>query len=169
MKKYLPVMLDVTNKKILILGAGKAGAEKLRTLGGLGIKVTVISETFLEEFQDKPWLDLIQKSYEYGDLNGFDIVYCGINNPNLESLVLQEAKEKSILINFIDKVEDSQFISASSIIKEAFTIFISTYGKAPGGAKKLREEIESKLDLEHLNREINILAEERARKKLHAS
>lgn len=165
MKKYLPVMLDVTHKKILLLGGGKASAEKLRTLEQLGQKIKVISPEFQLEFYEKPWLDLVHRKYVYGDLDGFDVVYCGINDPCVESLVSEEAKEKKILVNFIDKVEDSDFISAASIIKSSFTLFISTYGKAPGGAKLIREELEKTLDLDSLDSTVSGMAKERKKKK----
>ncbi len=165
MKKYLPIMLDVSDKNILILGAGKASAEKLRTLSQLGKKISVISKNFCEEFLNKDWLVLKQKPYEYGDLKGFNVVYSGVNNKNVEYEILKEAKERNILINFIDQVENSDFISASSIIRNNFTIFISTYGKTPGGAKKVRQEIESQLQLDKLDRELEILIQERERKR----
>lgn len=169
MKTYLPIMLDVSTKNILLLGGGKASAEKLRTLSGLGKKIRVISESFSDEFLDKPWLELVKKSYEYGDLDGFDLVYSGVNNKIIETEILREAKERNILINFIDQIDSSDFISASSLIRDSFTIFISTYGRSPGGAKKIREEIESKLDLESLNQEISIMARERAKRKENVS
>jgi len=169
MKTYLPIMLDVTEKNILILGAGKASAEKLRTLSSLNKKIRVISKSFREDFLDKPYLELIQKEYEYGDLKGFDVVYSGVNDKKVELEILKEAKERKILINFIDQVDSSDFISAASIIKDSFSIFISTYGRSPGGAKKIRQEIEAKLNLEHLSQEISKLAQERKKRKENAS
>ncbi|MCB1176147.1 MAG: hypothetical protein KDK36_01090 [Leptospiraceae bacterium] len=164
-KKYLPLMMDVTEKKILILGGGKASAEKLRTLSQLGKKVRVISPEFVEDFNGKDWLELVRREYQYGDLDEFDIIYCGINDQDLEKEIKREAVSKGKFINFIDKVEYSDFISVAGFIKDTFSIFISTYGKAPGGAKKIREIIEDKLDLEKLDKEISEYIVERERKK----
>ncbi|HMY29845.1 MAG TPA: NAD(P)-dependent oxidoreductase [Leptospiraceae bacterium] len=158
-------MMDVTNRKILLLGGGKASAEKLRTLAQLNLRITAISPQFIEEFHSLDWIDFIYRKYQYGDLEGFDIVYCGINDPIEEKKILQEAKERKVLINFIDQVEDSDFISASTLIRENFTLFISTYGKSPGGAKMIREEIESKIDLSNLDRQVGVKAKEREMKK----
>lgn len=165
MKQYLPIMLDVTNKNILILGAGKASAEKLRTLAQLGKPITVISKTFCDEFLSKDWLILKQKPYEYGDLKGFDVVYSGVNDKIVEHEIFKEAKERNVLINFIDQVENSDFISAASIIRKNLTIFISTYGKTPGGAKRIRQKIESQIQLDELDLELEKLILERERKK----
>jgi siroheme synthase-like protein len=164
-KIYLPVMLDVTNTEILVLGGGKASAEKLRTLSQLNKKIKVISKEFISDFYEKDWLELVQREYQYGDLNGFKIVYCGINDPVIEKVVLQESIERNILINFIDKVEDSQFISVAGFIKKSFSIFISTYGKSPKGAKRIRQEIENKINLEELDTEITEYIKEREKRK----
>lgn len=158
-------MLDVSNKNILLLGGGKASAEKLRTLSQLGKRITAISPEFIEEFHSLDWIDFIYRKYEYGDLKDFDVVYSGVNNRSVEKEILKEARERNILINFIDKVEDSDFISASTLMKENFSIFISTYGRSPGGTKMIRQEIEAKLNLEELNQKIGIMAKERESRK----
>lgn len=155
------MMLDVSNKNILLLGGGKASAEKIRTLSQLGKRITAISPDFIEDFHSLDWIDFIHRKYQYGDLKNFDVVYSGVNDRNVEKEILREARERNILINFIDKVEDSDFISASTLMTENFSIFISTYGRSPGGAKMIRQEIELKLNLEELDQKVGIMAKER--------
>ena len=152
-KRYLPVMLDITDKKILIIGAGRACLEKLRSLSQTGVRADVISLKFEPEFLEKSWLNLIQKKYTSGDLKGYDIVYSGVNDPEVEREIREEAKTENILINFVDNVEFSDFISPSLIQKKFFSIFISTFGKGPGMTKKIRKTIEASIDLDHLNKE----------------
>lgn len=158
-------MLDVTSKNILLLGGGKASAEKLRTLSQLGKRITAISPDFIEEFHSLDWIDFVYRKYQYGDLNGFDVVYSGVNDKEVEREILKEAQERKVLINFIDKVEDSLFISASTLIQDNFSIFISTYGRAPGGAKLIRQELEAKIDLLDLNLKVGDMAREREQRK----
>lgn len=148
------MMLDVTDRNIVVFGGGRASAEKLRTLSGLNKNITVISPEFGQEFRDKPWLNLIERKYKKGDLKNFDLVYSGINDPVVKKEILAEARENRIPINFIDDVEHSDFISAASLIRNSFTIFISTYGKGPGGTKKIRESIESAINLDALDAEV---------------
>ena len=131
-------MLDVTKKNILLLGGGKASAEKLRTLSQLGKRITAISPDFIEEFHSLDWIDFVYRKYQYGDLKGFDVVYSGVNDRDVEKEILKEAQERNVLINFIDKVEDSLFISASTLIYDNFSIFISTYGRHGWQPKNIR-------------------------------
>ena len=159
------MMLDVTNKNILLLGGGKASAEKLRTLSQLGKRITAISPDFIEDFHSLDWIDFVYRKYQYGDLKGFDVVYSGVNDRNVEKEILKEARERNVLINFIDKVEDSLFISASTLIHENFSIFISTYGRAPGGAKLIRQELEAKINLPEIDQRVGEMAREREARK----
>lgn len=160
------MMLDVTKKNILLLGGGKASAEKLRTLSQLGKRITAISPDFIEEFHSLDWIDFVYRKYQYGDLKGFDVVYSGVNDRDVEKEILKEAQERNVLINFIDKVEDSLFISASTLIYDNFSIFISTYGRAPGGAKLIRQELEANIDLLGLNQRVVEMAKEREARKM---
>ncbi|MES0490020.1 MAG: bifunctional precorrin-2 dehydrogenase/sirohydrochlorin ferrochelatase [Leptospirales bacterium] len=152
-KKYLPVMLDITEKRILIIGGGRACLEKLRSLSQTGVTVDVISPEFEPGFSGKDWLNLIQKEYTPGDLKGYDLVYSGVNSPIVERQIREEAKMENILINFVDNVEFSDFISPSLIQKKFFSIFISTFGKGPGMTKKIRKTIEATIDLDGLDQE----------------
>lgn len=162
-KIYYPIMLEISEKKILIIGAGPAAAEKLRSLEQIcrrsevkevckkTRKVRVIAKEFSEAFLHKDWLELVHKPYESGDMKGFHLVYVGINDPAIEEKILHDAHGQNVLINFIDKVEDSDFISPSVLLRENYSIFISTYGKGPGMTKKIRKAIEDKIDLEKLD------------------
>ena len=145
-------MLDVSDKNILVIGGGPACAEKLRSLGQLNKNITAISPDFIDDFNDKPWIQCIKRKYAPGDLENFHIVYVGINDPSEEMIILKEARERDILINFVDQVTYSDFISPSVLIKNFFSIFISTNGKGPGASKFIRKEIEEKIDLNELDR-----------------
>ena len=151
-KIYLPIMLDVSEKNILLIGGGAACAEKLRSLGQLNKEITAISPEFCEDFSDKSWIKMIKRKYSPGDIKGFHIVYVGINDPDEEMKILEEARHEGILINFVDQVKFSDFISPAVLIKNFFSIFISTNGRGPGASKYIRKEIEEKIDLEELDR-----------------
>jgi precorrin-2 dehydrogenase/sirohydrochlorin ferrochelatase len=162
---YLPVLLDITDKKILLIGAGNACREKLNSLSQLKTDITVISPVFHDDFKNKAWIHTIQREYRKNDLKGFDIVYIGINNPETEKEIYEESRNLNVLVNFVDKVEYSDFISPSLIKRENFSIFISTYGKGPGAAKKIRQTIENQIDLDQIDMETDKYIKERNKKK----
>ena len=163
-KVYLPLMLEVSKKNILLIGGGSACAEKLRTLSQLGKRVTAIAPEFSDSFDGLDWIDFIYRKYMPGDLKNYDIAYVGINNFSEEMKILEEAKLENVLVNFVDQPAFSDFISASVLIKKFFSIFISTNGRGPGAAKMIRKEIESKLDLDALNERAGEFIAERKKK-----
>lgn len=160
-RKYLPIMLDVTGRTVLLLGGGRAAAEKLRTLDQIRPKTRAIAREFLPIFDDYPWIIRENRAYTPGDLAGADVVYCGLNDPVVEGAVAREARERGILINFIDDREKSDFISASVLARKHFSIFVSSYGRSPGAVKKLRQMIESTFDLDDLDLMVARMAAER--------
>ncbi len=150
-KVYLPLLMDITDKKVLLIGAGKACAEKLRTLSQLSIPVTVIAPHIDQAFLNKEWITIEKRSYKAGDLKGYDIVYVGVNNPELEDEIEKEVIRENCIVNYVDRPARSDFISPSLIQKEHFSIFISTFGEGPGATKAIRKTIEETLDLEKLD------------------
>ena len=144
-------MLDVTDKKILMIGAGKACREKLKSLAQLNMPVTVIARDFHRDFLDAAWITLVRKQYEPGDLNGFDLVYVGVNNPQLALQIEQDGRKLGLMMNFLSASERSDFISPSALIKKHYSIFVSTFGRAPGATKKIRDQLETQLNLDQID------------------
>ena len=163
-RQYLPVMLDVTAMKIVLIGGGKACAEKLRSLGQLDKEITVIAPEIDPVFENKSWIHIERRKYRSDDLEGVGLAYVGVNNPALQKEILADARRNHVLINFVDKVEDSQFISPSVLRKSHFSIFISTYGRGPGAVKEIRRTIENKLDLDSLDQMTGEYVQHRAHK-----
>lgn len=164
-RQYLPVLLDVTRKNILMIGAGSACAAKLKSLSELQKEICVISPDFHRDFLNKKWIQKIDRKYRPGDLKGYQIIYCGVNDPKIQTQIMEEAKAEHALVNFVDHVEESDFISPSSLIKKNFAIFISTFGRGPGITKKIRQKIEEKIDLDALDREAEEYIQNRTQKK----
>lgn len=146
-------MYDLTNREILIVGGGIKTLEKLRTFKNINKNINVIAVDPVPELLESPLVTVIKKEYETGDMDGFDIVYIDSQNPEKVEAIVREARKKKILVNTIDIPEKSDFISVSSIAKKFFTIFISTNGRGPGFARRLREYMEETLNLDELDEE----------------
>lgn len=162
---YLPVMLDITAKSVLLVGAGRACAEKLRTLSQLSIPLTVIAPQIDEAFLGKPWIDIIERPYQRGDAKGYDVVYIGVNDPELTQKIREEAAAQGALVNVVDNPALSDYISPSLIQRPSFALFISTFGRGPGATKKIRQTIEEALDLDELEEFVKTYVQERDLKK----
>lgn len=163
-RHYLPVLLDITDKRILMIGAGQGCAAKLQSLSQLKRQIDVISPEFHSDFLNKDWIRPIKRKYQTGDLNGYHVVYAGVNDPVIEGQILAESRHQGILVNFVNHVDRSDFISPSSLIRKHFAIFISTFGQGPGITKKIRTLIERNIDLDALDLEARNYIENRTQK-----
>ncbi|RZL12200.1 MAG: siroheme synthase, partial [Pedobacter sp.] len=93
-------------------------------------------------------LKIKQKSFEADDLNDVDIVFAATNNNSLNELIRLEAHKKGLLINVADKPELCDFYLGSIVKKGDLKIAISTNGKSPTIAKRLKEVLNEGLPAE---------------------
>jgi len=145
---YFPAYIKLNNQKILIIGAGKIAHEKLKHLLDFTDSITVLGAVATKEIKSTVHtynLELIEKSYEKNDMDGYDIVIVAIDDINKQKEIYLEAKEKKILCNTVDVTEFCDFIFPSYIKKGDLTISVSTSGASPAVAKYLRKYIENLL------------------------
>lgn len=150
--RYYPLFLDVSGKKCLIAGGGKVGTRKAQTLCRCGAKVTVVSPLFSEplmEFAQRHPLTLKKKAYETADLEGAFLIIAATGDRLLNQAIRNDAKRMKILCNIADQPEESDFIVPSVVSRGDLSVAVSTSGKSPALAKKLRKELEKAFGWEY--------------------
>ncbi|HEY5509073.1 MAG TPA: NAD(P)-dependent oxidoreductase, partial [Paludibacter sp.] len=98
---FLPISINVTNKKILLIGGGKVATHKGTIMARFVTNVTVISPDFTPEILQLPYT-FIEKEYEKSDLVGFFLVYVCTGNHELNAQVKVDAEELGILTSVRD-------------------------------------------------------------------
>jgi hypothetical protein len=142
-----PVFLKLEKLSLLIVGGGYVGMEKLQAViansPATNIKLVAkeISEEIKELASDYPNLQLVEKPYSIDDLVNIDIVIAAINDEIISTQIVQDARAKSILVNAADKPELCDFYLSSVVKKGNLKIAISTNGKSPTIAKRVKEVI----------------------------
>jgi len=76
-------------------------------------------------------------------LEGVFVVIAATDDPNLNRLVSRVAKKKGLLVNAVDQPADCNFIVPSILRRGHLCIAVSTSGKSPAMAKKVREDLEA--------------------------
>jgi siroheme synthase-like protein len=143
-----PVFLKLHRLNILLVGAGKVGAEKLHSIlnNSPESRVTVIGEKISDEvgrIAVKNWnVRLTQRKFQFSDLNHTDIVFLATNDYQLHKSIVKELRGKKILVNVADTPELCDFYLGSIVQKGHLKIGISTDGRSPTVAKRLREYLE---------------------------
>ena len=151
-----PIFLKLEQLSLLIVGGGYVGNEKLTAVlqnspkSSITLVATVISEEIVALAKDYPNITLIERSYQTDDINGHDIVIAALNDSTVSEQVSRDAKQKGKLVNVADKPALCDFYLSSVVQKGNLKIAISTNGKSPTIAKRLKEFLNETLP-EELN------------------
>jgi precorrin-2 dehydrogenase/sirohydrochlorin ferrochelatase len=143
--KYYPAFLNLKDKPCLIIGGGTVGTRKVKTLLKCGALVTVISPELSPELQnlsDNGKINWIPRFYRESDLNDMFLVFSATDNLSVNRQIADEASKANILCNIADQPESCDFMVPSSIDRGDLIIAVSTSGKSPALAKKLRQDLE---------------------------
>ncbi|MEI7736020.1 MAG: bifunctional precorrin-2 dehydrogenase/sirohydrochlorin ferrochelatase [Ferruginibacter sp.] len=146
-----PVFLKLENLRLLIVGGGYVGMEKLQAVISnspatiITIVALQISDAIKEVAKQYPGITLSEKKYTADDLAGHDIVIAAINDPGISKQVVEDANCKKILVNAADKPELCDFYLGSVVKKGNLKIAISTNGKSPTIAKRVKEFLNNAL------------------------
>lgn len=140
-----PVFLKVHQFDTLIVGGGEVGLEKLSFLlrSSPHAKVTLVGKEIREEIKElayrHPGVTLMERLYSKADLTEMQMAIVATENPALNRKIRDEAKSRGILVNVADTPELCDFYLGSIVTKGDLKIGISTNGKSPTVAKRLRE------------------------------
>lgn len=149
-----PVFLKLEQLSLLIVGGGYVGNEKLTAVLQNSPKTTIklvaisISEEIKEVAKSYPNITLIEKPYQANDIDGNDIVIAALNDAVVSEQVSIDAKQKGKLVNVADKPALCDFYLSSVVQKGNLKIAISTNGKSPTIAKRLKEFLNETLPAE---------------------
>ena len=149
-----PVFLKLNELHTLLVGAGSVGLEKLTAIlnNSPEAKVTVIALAIAPDMHvlsaEYPGVKILQKSFTDSDLDDADVVIAATNDSNLNKFIRQSAHDRKLLVNVADKPELCDFYLASIVQKGDLKIAISTNGKSPTIAKRLKEVLNDGLPAE---------------------
>jgi uncharacterized protein len=140
-----PVFIKLEELPVLLVGAGNVGLEKLQALlqNAPATFITVVAGTIsagVKELAEKHSnILLVERNFEASDLNDKGIVVVAVDDNAVSSYIRTLAKEKNLLVNVADKPELCDFYLGSIVQKGNLKIAISTNGKSPTIAKRLKE------------------------------
>ena len=150
--KYYPVHLDINNRNCLVVGGGGVGTRKVKTLLECGARVTVVSREISAQLQALAAsgdINLEQRSYRSEDLKGMFLVIGATDDMVLNRQISNDAEQLNTLCNIADRPEVCNFILPSIVRRDDLVITISTSGKSPAMAKKLRKALENQYGEEY--------------------
>ena len=152
--QLFPVFIKLNELHTVLIGAGNVGLEKLTAILNNSplARVTIIAKTFVPEIHtlsaEFDGLTIIQKAFSDTDLDNADLVIAATNDNELNIYIRQSAHDRKLLINVADKPELCDFYLGSIVQKGNLKVAISTNGKSPTVAKRLKEVLNEGLPSE---------------------
>ena len=144
--KYYPVNLNINNRSCLVVGGGKVATRKVETLLACGARVTVVSPEVCDAIEKlaaaSDRIAIVRRGYASNDLDGHFMVIGATSDMPLNRRISADAEKQNMLCNIADVPEVCNFILPAVIRRGDLIIAVSTSGKSPAFAKKLRQDLE---------------------------
>jgi len=166
----LSIELNLEGRNVLVVGGGRIALRKVKTLLPTGARITVVAPQFDPEFENlsskgesRPrsshFIALKNRPYEPLDLRGIFMVFICTDQPAVNAQVSNDARARRILVNNACDYLDGDFIVPARMdFGENIAVTVSTQGRAPSLAKKLKQKIlaEWGKELEQVEKEFHI-------------
>lgn len=143
--KLLPIFLKLDGLRVLIIGGGLVAAEKISAIlnNASPLSITIVADTVCNEVyllaNNNNNIEIIERKYEIGDIEDVDLVFAAVNDPFLAQSIHREARVAGKLVNVADIPDACNFYLGSVVQKGNLKIAISTNGKSPTIAKRIKE------------------------------
>jgi siroheme synthase-like protein len=150
--QFYPIFLDLRGRSCLVVGGGAIGTRKTEGLLAAGAMVTIISPQASDEvtrWATERKVRYLQRTYCEGDLKGYFIAFGATGVSEIDVLMACEASREGVLLNVVDRPILCNFISPAVLQRGDLAIAVSTGGKCPGFAKRLRQKLERTITPEY--------------------
>lgn len=150
-KLLFPMFMDISDKKVLVIGGGKVAARRVRTLLDFAGEILVVAPDAKEEIVQLAKEGIIsyeKRPYEKSDLNGADIVLAATDDISLNDEIYGDCKRLGITVNVASDREKCDFHFPGIVKKGPVVIGINAGGNDHRGAKEMRLKLQRYLDSE---------------------
>jgi siroheme synthase-like protein len=160
-----PVSLDLAGRTAVVIGDEAVAQGKVEGLLAAGAHVTVVADgpaEALSALASDPRVTVARRPWRPADLDdGAAVCVAASRDPGTRAAVCQAARDRGVLVNVMDDVEHCDFAAPALVRRGDLLIAISTGGRSPALARRLREELEGRFGDEWAA-VLDLLAEVRA-------
>lgn len=147
-----PVNLNIDGRSCLVIGGGAVAGRKVQSLLAAKAGVTVMSPgttPLLADLAAAGRVRHISEAYRPGAIDDFFIVICATDDPAVNRAAAAEARARGALVNVVDAPELCDFTVPAQVCRGDLLLTVSTGGKSPAFARRLREELEDRYGPEY--------------------
>ncbi len=139
--RHYPVFLDLRDRPVLVVGAGKVALRKTRGLLEAGARVTVVAPEALAEFDSLP-VRRVRRVFRASDLGGAVLVFAATDDRLANHRIGVAAKGRGVFANIADSAAECDFVVPARVERGDVHIAISTGGTAPRVSADLRRKLD---------------------------
>jgi len=146
------MFLKLDGRPCLLVGAGRVGENKLRSLIRAGARVRVVSPQVtpgVQRLACKTKIVWLRRKFMARDLDGMLLVVVATSSPSINKRISQQARRRGVLCNAVDDPQNSDFYYPAVVQRGDFQIAISTGGRSPELAHRLRKELQRQFGAEY--------------------
>ena len=146
--QHFPIFLNVHDTRIVLSGGGEAALAKLRLLLKTEANIDVFAATPAQEivrWAEDGRLRLFRRAVNNGDISGTALFYAADENAAEDARTAAIARREGALVNIVDNLRDSGFITPAIVDRDPVMIAIGTEGAAPVLARAIKADLEARL------------------------
>ncbi|WP_420555576.1 siroheme synthase CysG [Roseovarius sp.] len=146
--KHFPIFVALEGRRVVLSGGGDAALAKLRLLLKTEAQLTVFAPSPAQEIED--WhaagkLRLVRRAMEPGDTTCAVLFYAADEDEAEDARTSAIARAEGALVNIVDNLQDSAFITPAIVDRDPVTVAIGTEGAAPVLARAIKADLEERL------------------------
>ena len=148
--RHFPIYLDMKGKLVVLSGAGPVAVPKLRLLLKTSARIKVFgfdAEESIRNWAAEGRLEWLERELEAEDLEGATLLYCANDDEKKDSEAAALGARAGTLVNVVDNLEASEFITPAIVDRDPVTVAVGTEGSAPVLARKIKADVESQLPI----------------------
>lgn len=147
-----PIFVKLEGRLIVVVGGGHVGESKIPGLLSAGARIRLVAPSVTLQIAE--WvrfgkIDWLPKEFEARELDGAFLVIAATSAPGVNRAVFREAESRGILCNAVDDIKNCHFYYGAVVQRGDLQIAISTNGKSPSLAQRLRMEFEAQFGPEY--------------------
>lgn len=146
--RHFPVFLNLDGRRVIVSGAGETAVAKLRLLLKTDARIAVFgadADPLVRQWAAEGRLVLTERTIETGDAPGASLFYAANDDEAEDARAAAIGHSAGALVNIVDNLEDSQFITPAIVDRDPVTVAIGTEGAAPVLARKIKADLEERL------------------------
>jgi len=139
--KHYPIFVDLKDRPVLVVGAGRVALRKTKGLLEAGARVTVVAPEWEAEFEALP-VRLVQRRFRASDLAGAMLVFAATDDRLTNHRIGIAAKGRGLFANIADSAEECGFLVPARVQRGNVQVAVSTGGENPRMSAELRKKLE---------------------------